>query len=207
MLQKRTEINKIRGERLRKVIRKSGMTQEAFAERIGYSQIHISYVVNGKRNLSQEVANAVVKMLPEVRIGWLLGYDDFETVEDAINASAIEASSNRKATRQLLEFAAKQLGYQVKRVENIDVEDEDIVDNDEPGEADTDDCWYTEEVPKTIVKGSSQDEAQLKLIKGISCIEITAQEALNFEDELIRYAAFSLSGLLHKKNDTRDPFR
>lgn len=79
MGRKRTEINPIRGERLRKLLKDHGIDQNDFATMINYSEEHISYIINGKRNLTVDAAERIVEMFPGTRIEWLLGYDSYET--------------------------------------------------------------------------------------------------------------------------------
>lgn len=79
MGRKKVEINPIRGERLGKLLKKYGVEQKDFADEMGYSEEHISYIINGKRNLTQDAAEKIVEKFPGTRIGWLLGYEDFET--------------------------------------------------------------------------------------------------------------------------------
>ena len=79
MGRKKVEINTIRGDRLNKLLAKNGMSQKDLAETIGYTKEHISYIVNGRRNLTDDAAQAIVKLFPPTRFEWLMGYDDFET--------------------------------------------------------------------------------------------------------------------------------
>lgn len=47
------------------------------------SQSIISEMVNGKRNVTEDAVDRLIKLcLPDIRREWLLGWDDFKTVAD-----------------------------------------------------------------------------------------------------------------------------
>lgn len=184
MARKQTEVNPIRGERLRSLLEQHGMEQQELANRIGYTKEHISYIVNGKRNLTQEAAEAIVKIFPEARIGWLLGYEEHETNDDLILDVANEFVITEEAIIKLMRFAAKLLGYRLKWSDSACEESD--------GEG--------------IVQEYDPNEVRFDLIKGRTKFEITAEEERNFRDELARYSMFLLEGLIHQKNDTWHPF-
>jgi len=177
------EINPIRGKRLRSLLEKHNMEQQELANKIGYTKEHISYIVNGKRNLTQEAADAIVKIFPGTRIGWLLGYDDCETNDDAVMARAQEVLDGRDAIIELMRYAANLLGYQFEWAKMV--------------------SGNSEEGP---IEEYNPDEVRFDLMKGHIQFEITLGEEDNFADELVRYAVFLLEGLIHKKNDTWHPF-
>lgn len=93
MSRKRLEVNPIRGERLKMLLIENGVDQKEFAEKIGYTKEHISYIVNGRRNLTEDAAQATIKQFPGTRIEWLMGYDDFKT-EAASFHSVINTMKN-----------------------------------------------------------------------------------------------------------------
>lgn len=184
MARKQTEVNPIRGERLRSLLEKHGMEQQELANKIGYTKEHISYIVNGKRNLTQEAAEAIVKIFPKTRIGWLLGYEDFETDFDILEAKGNEFLATEEAIIDLMRFAAKLLGYRLE----------------------WSDTSYGGNDGGVIVQEYDPDEVIFDLTKGHTKFEITAEEDRNFRDDLTRYAVFLLEGLIHQKNDTWHPF-
>lgn len=51
------------GQRVRECLEEKGISQAKLAEEIGYTQQHISYVINGKRALSREMAEAIIEVL------------------------------------------------------------------------------------------------------------------------------------------------
>lgn len=183
MARKQTEVNPICGERLRSLLEKYGMEQQELANRIGYTKEHISYIVNGKRRLTQEAAEAIVKLFPETRVGWLLGYEEHETDHDIILETANEFVSTEDAIIKLMGFAAKLLGYQLRWPDTV---------SEGKGEEE--------------VQEYAPDEVRFDLIKGHNKFEITLAEDRIFRDELTRYAVFLLEGLIHQKNDTWHPF-
>lgn len=111
MGRKRTEINKLRGERLKKLLKERGVEQQALADMVGYSVEHISYIINGKRNLTEDAARRIVELFPGTRIGWLLGYEDHETDSDRISY-IIGRNHNR---RELLCNLISLHGYTVSK--------------------------------------------------------------------------------------------
>lgn len=82
MGRKPSPINPIRGERLKQLLNMRGVSQEELADQIGYSKEHISYIVNGKRNLTAEAAETIANIFKPVQVEWLLGFSDFMTVGD-----------------------------------------------------------------------------------------------------------------------------
>lgn len=103
MARKRAEINPIRGERLRSLLEKHSMEQQELAIKIGYTKEHISYIINGKRNLTEDAAERIVEMFPETRIEWLLGYDNYETEFMKAACEAIKPVLERGRRRRAVE--------------------------------------------------------------------------------------------------------
>lgn len=77
MGRKSVPVNPVRGERLKELLEKHGVSQEELAERIGYSKEHISYIVNGKRNLTADAAEAIANIFKTVSVEWLLGFSPY----------------------------------------------------------------------------------------------------------------------------------
>lgn len=184
MARKRTEVNPIRGERLRSLLKKHNMEQQELADKIGYTKEHISYIVNGKRNLTQEAAESIVKLFPGIRVGWLLGYDDFETDFDALYEKGSEFLDTENAIIEIMRFAAKLLGYQLEWADAACNEGDEI----------------------TLANKDDSNEVIFNLVKGSTKFEITDEEDIEFMNELTRYAMFLIEGLIHHKNDTWHPF-
>lgn len=82
MARKRIEINPICGQRAKELLKNSSISQGEFASRINYTEQHLSQVLNGKKTLTDEMADKFCEFFPDVRKEWLLGYDDFKTNAD-----------------------------------------------------------------------------------------------------------------------------
>lgn len=80
MSRRKTEINPVRAERLKTLIKREGITQTAFAKRIDYSQQNVSRIIQLKQALTEHTAHTIISKFPGYRIEWLLGYDDSMTV-------------------------------------------------------------------------------------------------------------------------------
>ena len=82
MTKKKGEINPICGERLKTIIKDEKISQKVFAKHICCSPEHLSAIINGKKRLTEETAREVVKIFPEYRLEWLLGFDECKTARD-----------------------------------------------------------------------------------------------------------------------------
>ena len=78
MSRKPTEIQPIRAERLKELIKDLNMSQTDFSKSVNYSQQHISGIINQKTALTEETAQDIISVYPDYRIEWLLGYDDID---------------------------------------------------------------------------------------------------------------------------------
>ena len=114
MARKRTGINTIRGERLRSLLENLGMEQQELANKIGYSKEHISYIINGKRNLTQGAAEAIVKIFPEIRVGWLLGYEDYSTNYEYGMKRMDDKFKRDQVMEDFIDIVVKSLGYELE---------------------------------------------------------------------------------------------
>lgn len=179
MGRKHTKINAIRGERLKALLEEKGIDQKVFAEKIGYTPEHISYIINGKRNLTQDAAEGIVKIFPEIRVGWLLGYDDYETDDDLLRATAKENLGTVLAINDLLQFAARYIGYKIDS---------------------------TLEIEPKMFQSYDPNEIQGYLIKDNTRIAITSADVDFLANEVVRFAIFALEGLIYKKSDSWHPF-
>lgn len=169
---------------MRSLLEKYGMEQQELANKIGYTKEHVSYIVNGKRNLTQEAAEAIIRIFPKTRIGWLLGYEELETDDDILLEAANEFVITEEAIIKLMRFAAKLLGYRLKWSDSA------CREGDEGG----------------CIQEYDPREVRFDLTKGHNKFVITAGEERNFRDNLTRYAVFLLEGLIHEKKDTWHPF-
>lgn len=111
MEKKSTKINTIRGERLKILLSEKGISQKDLAEKIGYTKEHVSYIVNGRRNLTADAAELIVKLFSPVRFEWLMGYDDFKTNADFESAPLKKMISEICDKRILFSALLFSLGY------------------------------------------------------------------------------------------------
>ena len=110
------EINPIRGQRLKQLLSEQKMMQRELAEKINCTKEHISYIVRGKRNLTEEIAEKIILLFPHVRFEWLMGFDDFESdfskEVDAFGQWGKEEETRRKAVKALAFLS----GYEIEDI-------------------------------------------------------------------------------------------
>ncbi len=116
MGRKTVEINIIRGQRLKQVLADQKMKQRELADILDCTKEHISYIVTGKRNLTEEHAKKIVTLFPHIRLEWLMAYDDFES-ELSKEAHAFgqwgkEEETRRKAVKALAFLS----GYEIEDI-------------------------------------------------------------------------------------------
>ena len=60
-------------ERIKKVIKYSGVTANKLAKILGYkSPAKLYYLVSGRNDISRDIMNDVIKLYPEINSAWLL---------------------------------------------------------------------------------------------------------------------------------------
>lgn len=79
------EINPIRAERVKALIKREGITQKDLADRIFQTPENVSRILNRKTALTEETAQDIIKAFPEYRVEWLLGYEKFVINSDKSN--------------------------------------------------------------------------------------------------------------------------
>lgn len=128
MSRKKTEINPIRAERVKKLIEnekkiRGKFTQTEFAKAISQTQQNVSRILNLQTALTEETAQDIVSKYPEYRIEWLLGYDDFMTKEDFERDYIKRSHNTDNASIQILESALREVclreGMEVPTLDNI----------------------------------------------------------------------------------------
>lgn len=82
MGRKPVTVNKKSAERITILLRFLGLSQEQFADKTGYSRQSINAFARGTRRLTNEAAERISQCYPYIRTEWLLGYDDYMTVDD-----------------------------------------------------------------------------------------------------------------------------
>lgn len=94
MGRKPVKINPKKGERVKQLLNEYNVTQKEIAAVLHYSPEQISYIVNGKRDLTEPAAQELVdyfnslsdedadkprQLSKLIRLSWLMGYDDYKT--------------------------------------------------------------------------------------------------------------------------------
>lgn len=80
MPKSKTEINPKSIERVKQVIKESGMTQKEFAKKVlFYEQQTLSKIVNGKAPLTRESAARIAAYFEDINDAWLLGESDIKS--------------------------------------------------------------------------------------------------------------------------------
>ena len=129
MARKKSEVNKVRGQNLRKVLAHYGMDQKELAERLHYSKEHISYIINGRRNLTLDIAEKVVDIFPEVRLEWLMGRGGYMNWEEEVASQAEEISKSFEKDMHIensIKSLVECLGYKIE-VKLVGIKAEDGV--------------------------------------------------------------------------------
>ena len=102
------EINPIRGERVKELIKDSGMTQSDFAKEVLNCSInHLSYMVKGHRTVSEQTIDIVydwaISRGIDVRKEWLLCLDDIKTEKEWFTISSQHSIDRYRAVNTLIE--------------------------------------------------------------------------------------------------------
>lgn len=166
MSRQKTEINPIRAERVKILIRREKISQQQLADRIFQTQQNISRIIQKRIPLTEATAQLIVKAFPEYRLEWILGYDDSMTFDDWIESSRSARDRIADGIWGMIEKSLSKQGKTLRFVHRQNVH----VRADQRARAD---CYYT------IV---DQDGAVLKTL--------TAVELIQFEKQLQEYCDF-----------------
>lgn len=124
MSRKKTEINPIRAERVKKLIEREKISQVDFASRIFQTQQNVSRILNLKTALTEETARDIVTAFPEYRIEWLLGYDDsmtdYEWADNVQNMKDLVADSMWGIIEKSLNKEGKSLKFVHRTGQHVD---------------------------------------------------------------------------------------
>ena len=166
MSRKKTEINPIRAERVKKLIEREKISQVDFASRIFQTQQNVSRILNLKTALTEETARDIVTAFPEYRIEWLLGYDDsmtdYEWADNVQNMKDLVADSMWGIIEKSLNKKGKSLKFVHRSGQHVDSSQRLRAD-----------CYYS------IV---DRDGNELK--------RLTALEMVEFEQKIQEYCDF-----------------
>lgn len=121
-----TETAQTPGEKVRQVMREHHCTQAQLAEELNCSENHVSMIVRGKRNLTVENAKKISKLFC-VRFEWLLGFDEYKTIEQRISAITKKKYSRRDSIHDLISLHGYEVNVEkVLTVEKKDSEEEQL---------------------------------------------------------------------------------
>lgn len=109
MTYKKTEVNPESGKRLKEEIRRIGLSQEAFGEKVGLGKTYIGYMCNGNRAIPTDRAAQFAEIFG-VRSEYLLGLDNFRTYD--LEWLADETASGVKKQR-FFEHCLNFWGYEI----------------------------------------------------------------------------------------------
>lgn len=78
------KINALRGDRVKRVLKEEKKSQKWLAEKLFLKPEHLNMMLNGKRPLGEDKIQTIASLFPNraMRIGWLLGYEDYENNAD-----------------------------------------------------------------------------------------------------------------------------
>ena len=114
MGRKPVKINPKKGERVKQLLNEYNVTQKEIAAVLHYSPEQISYIVNGKRDLTEPAAQELVDYFNSlsgedadkprqlrqssklIRLSWLMGYDDYKTEMQAFLLTNCDRLNNRE---------------------------------------------------------------------------------------------------------------
>lgn len=109
MSRPKTDINPLRAERVKTMISREGISQSDFAARVPLTQQAISRIVNLKTALTEETAAAIIRAYPIYRIEWLLGFDNYMTINDLKSDYIKNLCDTNNAAMMLLNAAAREV--------------------------------------------------------------------------------------------------
>ena len=174
------------------LLTENGIDQQELADKIGYTKEHISYIINGRRNLTEEAAQAVVKQFPDTRIEWLMGYDDFKTQLQSslfpVVKSIISTKNRERALKKMrsvydlsFEFDPKEPPHSFEVLENTKTEDMDKISEDVLAQGICDFMERGDNQPDYILKCSSGETVLRCSKKQIKQLEIDIEDYLEFK--------------------------
>lgn len=103
MSRKKEDINPASGLRLKSLLAAKGITQKDFAAEFDYTEQHISQIIKGKRRLTAEMARKVADEF-DCRYEWLMGYDDFKTLNERMHAISETDYEARQLIMKIIEL-------------------------------------------------------------------------------------------------------
>lgn len=133
MSRPKTEINPIPGQRLKQIIDEQGISQSELSRKIHLSQQTISRMIKGLASVTDQTADYVIKIFPQYRKSWLMGYDEMKTgAESLAGAFQQNQTENELLMRGLISFAKLsdiEIGFTSPAFQNPDDPHHDSIEN------------------------------------------------------------------------------
>ncbi len=115
MGEKKQNINKECGERLRQLIKEKGYKHAAFARKINCSPQQLSYMINNHRTITRNTVDEICRKFPDVNAAWLLGLDAPPKREAANAKIGEQILTLFTSADNLIESAARALDFEIER--------------------------------------------------------------------------------------------
>ena len=137
MGRKPVKINPKKGERVKQLLNEYNVTQKEIAAVLHYSPEQISYIVNGKRDLTEPAAQELVDYFNSlsgedadkprqlrqssklIRLSWLMGYDDYKTETQAFLLTNCDRLNKRETEWRKMLHDFNYADRQIKALELI----------------------------------------------------------------------------------------
>lgn len=114
MARTKQEVNPKSAERLKQLYQEHNITQEWLSGETGISQNTLSRIANKKTALSHTVATEIVKVLPNERVEWLMGLDDYRTEKEKTFSLFSDWNNEWKRRLNAVRILAYLSGYEIE---------------------------------------------------------------------------------------------
>lgn len=114
MSRPRVEINLKRCERLKELIRETGIKQNQLAADTKISQQAISAMVQGKANVTETTAQLISEKFPQYSVEWLMGFSDYKNNAEQFCDTISRAQEKADLLLRGLSTFAQLTDYQIK---------------------------------------------------------------------------------------------
>lgn len=113
MARTKQEVNPKSADRLKQLYQDHNITQEWLSKKTGISQNTLSRIANKKTALSHVVATEIVKALPDERVEWLMGSDDYRTESEKTFSLFSDWNNEWKRRLGAVRILAYLSGYEI----------------------------------------------------------------------------------------------
>lgn len=108
-------IKELSGKRLKELRIESNLSQAGLANLLGTNQQSIQRYEKGTIRLQDYIADDIIKLFPQYRLEWLLGFSDIKTIEGQAFENLIEKKNKEWETMvDFIKLSAKRKGYTLK---------------------------------------------------------------------------------------------